>query len=335
LALSEALADDVSVPAGLSRLRVLELYAGIGGVAAALEGVATVVAAVDINQRALAVYRRNFVHPALTRTIEGLSADELAGFRADLWWLSPPCQPFTRRGLGRDEDDPRAASLLALLDRIGEIGVEAPRYLALENVPGFQGSRCHARLAATLERAGYRWRDGCLCPTELGVPNRRRRYYLVASREDEVADWSPEASDSDRRGTLRPYLDAAPDLDFDPGLAVDPDLARRYRHALDVVRSDEPGAVTACFTAAYGRSPVRSGSYLALDGAPGGPSGEPHLRRFSPAEVLRLLGFPATIRLPPDLPPEKAWPLVGNSLSVPAVRRVLSAVPELADLRKS
>jgi site-specific DNA-cytosine methylase len=333
LALSEALADDVSAPAGPARLRVLELYAGIGGVAAALDGAASIVGAVDINQPALAVYRRNFVHPALTRTIEGLSADELAGFRADLWWLSPPCQPFTRRGLGRDEDDPRAASLLALLDRIEELGAEGPRYLALENVPGFQGSRCHARLAATLVRSGYRWREGCLCPTELGVPNRRRRYYLVASREDEVADWSPEASESDRRGTLRPYLDAAPDLDFDPALAVDPDLVRRYRHALDVVRADEPGAVTACFTAAYGRSPVRSGSYLALDGGPGSSADEPRLRRFSPAEVLRLLGFPGTVRLPPDLPPEKTWPLAGNSLSVPAARRVLSVIPELASLR--
>lgn len=304
----------MSAPASPARLRVLELYAGIGGVAAALDGAASVVAAVDINRNALAVYRRNFVHPALTRTIEGLSTQELSGFRADLWWLSPPCQPFTRRGLGRDEDDPRAASLLLLIDRIGEV---RPRSVALENVPGFQGSRCHARLVGTLAAAGYRWREGCLCPTELGVPNRRRRYYLVAAREGEPADWSPEPPEAARRGTLRPYRDPEPD----PSLTVDRDLARRYEGALDVVRADQPGAVTACFTAAYGRSPVRSGSYLEQD--------DGRLRRFSPTEVLRLLGFPSTFRLPPDLPPEKAWPLVGNSLSVPAVRRVLSAIPSL------
>jgi len=142
----------------------------------------------------------------------------------------------------------------------------------------------------------------------------------VASRDGEPADWSPEAPKAARRGTLRPYLDPEPD----PSLTKDPDILRRYRHALDVVRPDEPGAVTACFTAAYGRSPVRSGSYLEQE--------DGRLRRFSPAEILRLLGFPATYRLPPDLPPEKAWPLVGNSLSVPAVRRVLSAIPELAGL---
>jgi DNA (cytosine-5)-methyltransferase 1 len=314
-------------------LGVLELYCGIGGCAEALDGAAEVVAAIDIDRRALEVYGRNFPgHPAFTRTIEGLTAAELGRFRADLWWLSPPCQPFTRRGLGRDDRDPRAASLLALLERLEELGPEAPRHLALENVPAFQGSRCHRRLLDSLSRAGYRHREGELCPTELSVPNRRRRYYLVASRGCAPADWSPQAGEAPPAGTLRPYLDGEED-----SLFVDPELVTRYRHALDIVHPDEPGEVTACFTAAYGRSPVRSGSYLARDGrvGPTGFSAEPHIRRFSPAEILRLLGFPATFTLPPDLPPEKAWPLAGNSLSVPAVRRVLSAIPELASLRPS
>jgi site-specific DNA-cytosine methylase len=308
------------------RLRVLELYCGIGGCAAALDGAAEVVAAIDIDRRALEIYRRNFPgHATLARTIEGLTAAELAGFRADLWWLSPPCQPYTRRGLGRDDQDPRAASLLALLDRLQELGPAAPRHLALENVPAFQGSRCHGRLLDTLGRAGYRHREGLLCPTELGVPNRRRRYYLVASRDGAPADWSRPPGSAPPPGTLREYLD-----DEGDSLLVDPELVRRYRHALDVVYPDVPGAVTACFTAAYGRSPVRSGSYLALDGADSaGDSGrEIRLRRFSPAEVLRLLGFPATFTLPTSLPPQRAWPLTGNSLSVPAVRRVLSALLE-------
>jgi site-specific DNA-cytosine methylase len=303
---------------------VLELYCGIGGCAAALAGLPAatrVVAAIDVDRRALEIYRRNFPHPAphrtRARTLDSISARELAGYEADLWWLSPPCQPFTRRGLRRDEADPRARSLLALLDRLDELGPEAPRHLALENVPGFAGSRCHARLLATLERAGYRFREGCLCPSELGVPNRRRRYYLAASREGEVSDWLPAPGAAPEPAPLARYLDP-PDQVTDPALRVDPKLARRYEGALDVVELHEPGAVTACFTAAYGRSPVRSGSYLRL--------GDGSLRRFSPREVLRLLGFPETFALPADLPPAKAWPLAGNSLSVPAVRRVLSAV---------
>lgn len=318
-------------------LRVLELYCGIGGCAAALQGVealagsaAEVVAALDVNHLAVAVYRRNFPHPAEVRTLETLTAAELARYNADLWWLSPPCQPFTRRGLGRDLADPRTASLLTLIERIGAL---RPPCVGLENVPGFAGSATHARLREVLDRAGYEVRERLLCPTELGVPNRRRRFYLLASRRGwaavrpGAAGGAPgTAAKPGAGGALRPlatYLDPEPAAE----LTVDPDLLTRYAGALDLVDPAEPGAtpvITACFTAAYGRSPVRSGSYLILDrNADGSPR---RVRRFSPAEILRLLGFPAAFTLPPDLPHAAAWRLVGNSLSVETVRAVLTGL---------
>lgn len=292
---------------------VLELYCGIGGAAAALPEGARVVGALDINTKALAVYRQAFPeHPAAAKLIEGLSAGELAGFGADLWWLSPPCQPFTRRGLGRDADDPRSRSLLHLIGLLGEV---RPPALALENVPGFERSRCHAQLRETLDRAGYRVRETLLCPSELGVPNRRRRFYLAAALDREPEPWGDGGW---RGGRLGDLADRALDRQIPPELRVDPEVARRYDRALDRVDPDDPGAVTACFTAAYGRSFVRSGSYLEL------PDGR--LRRFAPHEILRLLGFPERFRLPPEMPPRAAWPLVGNSLSVPAVRAVLTSL---------
>ncbi len=296
---------------------VLELYCGIGGCAAALPEGARVTAALDVNTRALAVYRRNFPdHRAEPRTLDHLGARELAAFGADLWWLSPPCQPFTRRGLGRDADDPRARSFLHLIDRVTEV---RPRALALENVPGFEGSRVHERLREALDRAGYRVRETLLCPTELGVPNRRRRYYLAASLDREPRSPLDAPAGGGWNGARLPDLiDHGIDLEREPALAVDPGLARRYEGVLHVVDPDDPDGVTACFTAAYGRSHIRSGSYLRLaDG---------HLRRFAPREILRLLGFPESYALPPDLPPKQAWPLVGNSLSVPAVRTVLRSI---------
>lgn len=350
---------------GRQGLAVLELFCGIGGCAAALAARGRVVAALDINRPALGVYSRNFPHPTRVRTLDSLTARDLAGFAADLWWMSPPCQPFTRRGLGRDDGDPRSRPLLHLMDCIAEV---RPRYVALENVPGFATSRTRERLLEILEASGYEVRERILCPSELGWPNRRRRYYLVAGRRglaparlvigrpvlacgrssrEEAARDCPSVG---RGGELRPDRGAGPaivpagdEARLSPGdgpaptevlarfldpfpspeLRVPPELLERYRGALDLVRADDPEAVTACFTSAYGRSPVRSGSYL-LD-----PAG---VRRFSPAEILRLLGFPPGYSLPPELPLAKAWPLVGASLPVPAAREVLAAVPELADL---
>ena len=297
---------------GQSALRVLELYAGLGGCAAVLQGsTAEVVAAVDVSSLALGVYRHNFHHPTVTASVESLSVERLTAWNADLWWLSPPCQPFTHRGKQLDLDDPRAASFPRLLERIAAV---RPTYLALENVPGFKGSAAHRLLLDTLEAAGYPHRhELLLCPSELGLPNRRRRFYLVAGRqplaEPNIEPRPPQP--------LANFLDPHPN----PDLKVDEALLHRYEGALHIVDPQDPEALTNCFTSAYGRSPVRSGSYLAT------PEG---VRRFSPTEILRLLGFPPSFRLPEDLPRRKAWQLAGNSLSLAAVRIVLGKVPPLA-----
>ncbi len=243
----------------------------------------------------------------MPRNIDSTDAADLERWAADLWWLSPPCQPFTRRGLERDDADPRSASLLHLIELLDRA---PPPCLAVENVPGFAGSRTHARLRTALDRLGYEVREHDLCPTDLGIPNRRRRFYLVAAQEPLL---DLPAADSSRR-PLASHLDPDPAAELWPA----PGLVPRYRHAIDLVEPDDPGAVTACFTAAYGRSPVRSGSYLAT---PTGP------RRFSPIEILRLLGFPDDYRLPADLPLANGWRLVGNSLSVDVVRHVIQQLP--------
>lgn len=302
----------MSATADHTRLRVAEFYCGIGGCAAALGSAAAVVSAVDINRLALDIYRRNFPHPAATATIESLAGSTLRDWQADLWWISPPCQPFTRRGRRRDSSDTRTQSFLGILTRLREA---APRYVAIENVPGFQGSITHSLLLDTLEDLQFQVQERLLCPTVFGIPNRRERYYLIAGRSP-LRELPPPRVEA---RTLRSFLDKEPSAE----LRVDADLVRKYRHALNVVDPMDPMAVASCFTAAYGNSPIRSGSYLQTHSG---------LRRFSPAEILRLLGFPKSYTLPSDLPLETGWRLVGNSLSIHSVRYVLAAVPELSRL---
>jgi site-specific DNA-cytosine methylase len=305
-----------------TRPAVLELFCGLGGVAAALGVAARVVEAVDLDRVALGVYAHNFGHPVRVGTLESVTAGELAACGAELWTTSPPCQPYTRRGKGRDLDDPRAASLANLIARLPEA---RPRWLFLENVPGFAGSRAHRELRRVLDAAGYSAAELLLCPSELGWPNRRRRFYLVATRADS-GPLLPFPTASGEPRPLAAFVDPA--HHDDPALAVPGELARRYAGALSIAEPDapagDPAGVTACFTSAYGRSPVRSGSYLHLGGG--------RLRRFHPREVLALLGFPAAYRLPAELPVANGWRLAGNSLSLPAVRHALAALPPLAGL---
>lgn len=284
-------------------MRVLELFCGIGGCTEALSLGSEVVLAIDHDRLALSVYEANHPHPTRVQNLSSARASSIPA--ADLWWMSPPCQPYTVRGARRDLDDRRADSLKHVLKLVQEF---APPAIALENVPFFAGSRAHALVREVLLGSGYRVAERMLCPSELGVPGQRRRFYLVAAKR--LGGWRPAQRPL---GPLAAYLDAEPD----PSLFLGADLLARFGTALHVVDRDDPTAVAACFTSAYGNSPVYAGSYLR--------EGD-RLRHFAPREIARLMGFGKHFALPPDLPLRKGWGLVGNSLAVQAVRVVLGAV---------
>ena len=293
-------------------MRILELFSGIGGTAAAVHGRADVVAAVDHDRKADAVYAANWPHRREVKNLAYVKRPWLASFQADLWWMSPPCAPHGIRGDQADLDDPRSAAFRNLVAAIPEVG---PRYLALENVPWFHGSRAWALLETTLERAGYTSLEHIeLCPTALGLPSLRRRFYAVASKGPLVRT-EPVV----QRRPLSDFL-----LPFQPELALPASLTDRFGGALHIVDADDEQAVAATFTRAYANSPVYAGSYLRQrDGEVS------RLRWFSPGEIAALHGMPAGFSFA-GLPNADGWKLVGNGVSVPAVRHVLGWLPDLA-----
>ena len=118
-------------------MKVLELFAGIGGCAMSGQGGAEGGAAVDQDEAARATYAIRFDHPQHPRNLHHARPEWFARFDADLWWMSPPCQPYTRRGLKRDVDDSRAQGLLSLLPRIDRC---RPPFVALEKALATDGS---------------------------------------------------------------------------------------------------------------------------------------------------------------------------------------------------
>lgn len=289
--------------------RVIEFFAGIGGFACAAQrvwGEDLDILAIDIDQTAQQIYQLNHSQRVLTREIQSLATHALAEIDAELWWLSPPCQPYSRRGHQRDTQDPRAQSLLHIIDQLDQV---RPRSLALENVEGFAESRALELLMAALMRSGYHVQHRVLCPTEMGWPNRRRRFYLVASLIP-LRAWRP----------LPCFHITVDDLIRGVAIdrsqcAVDDVLIERFSAGMDRVDHLQPECVTACFGSSYGKSLLHAGSYCMENGS---------LRRFAPAEVLRLLGFPSSFMLPPDLSYRRLWKLLGNSLAIPAVEYILA-----------
>ncbi len=283
-------------------LRVLELFSGIGGWRYALGTRGEVLAAYDISPAANATYTLNHGTAPRARELATVPSAELAGLGADTWLMSPPCQPFCRMGAHRDLEDRRSRAFLRLVDLLREA---PPRHLVLENVVGFSGSDAHALLTEGLRGQGFRWTELQLCPSRFGLPNQRPRVFIVASRGNLR---TPEPPDLEA-GTVGDFLDAVED----PALYLDEDTLARHWLGLDLVRAEDHR--TACFIGGYGRRLVGSGSFLRT------PRGT---RRFSAAEVARLLGLPAGFRFPEGVSPEARYKLLGNSLSIPVAAWALS-----------
>lgn len=168
------------------RINVVEFYSGIGGMHYALQYAdidANVVSAYEINTTANAVYKHNFPNTKVSQNnIEAVAIADLEKLNADLWTMSPPCQPFTRQGKQEHSNDPRSKSFLNILTILSKMKTP-PTYILLENVKGFECSNTRNEFIAVLKSRNFLVQEFLLSPTDFGIPNSRTRYFLIAKQQ--------------------------------------------------------------------------------------------------------------------------------------------------------
>lgn len=145
-----------------------------------------IVLAIDINNVANEVYKYNFPKtPLLNRNIQSLNSKEIEKLKVNTILMSPPCQPFTRNGKYLDENDPRTNSFIYLIQLLPEL--KTIEYILMENVKGFERSTVRNLFIDSLKECGFTYQEFLLCPSKVGVPNSRLRYYCIARRN--VINW--------------------------------------------------------------------------------------------------------------------------------------------------
>ncbi|GJJ71332.1 tRNA (cytosine38-C5)-methyltransferase [Entomortierella parvispora] len=190
--------------------RVLEFYSGIGGMHYAFNESGhsgEIVQAFDINTTANEVYAHNHGKKQLSqRNIEAVPIELYDQKNADVWLMSPPCQPYTRTGNQEGSKDTRAKSFLYLMDILPKMK-NPPNYILLENVKGFEESDSRDILVSTLIEAGYEFQEMLITPLQIGIPNSRMRYYCLARKVAKVGSFVRPVT-----GTLIGYI---PSLDLE------------------------------------------------------------------------------------------------------------------------
>lgn len=171
----------------------IDLFAGVGGLSLGFEQAGfDVVAAVEIDPIHSAIHQYNFPDTkVICKSVTELSGDDI--LRAcgvfdkeiDVVFGGPPCQGFSLIGK-RELSDPRNSLVHHFVRIVGEL---SPRYFVFENVKGLTVGEPKALLEDVIKAfnaLGYQIIQPyqVLNAADYGVPQDRRRLFLVGARSD-------------------------------------------------------------------------------------------------------------------------------------------------------
>lgn len=203
--------------------KVIDLFAGAGGLTLGMTWADfEPVFAVEIEEDFARTYSENFGAHCHSGDIRELVASGLGSLRADVVVGGPPCQGFSNLS-GNRPDDPRRNLWRSFLDVVEAVDAKA---FVCENVPNLITSAEGQALVKRARELGYHVTDdsvGVLLASDFGVPQNRRRGFILGSRLGPISLPVPTGPrvtvreafenglhESDRRIPLKPLHDELP-----------------------------------------------------------------------------------------------------------------------------
>jgi DNA (cytosine-5)-methyltransferase 1 len=169
---------------------VASLFSGAGGMDLGFKSAGfEIVYANDFDKHACATYRENIGDHIVEASIEDIDVSTIPD--CDVMIGGPPCQGFSVAGKMSLEDE-RSQLVYNFADIVLE---KKPRAFVMENVdhlgksPRFKLTRDSLR---ELFETDYFVQDGILVASDFGVPQRRRRYFMVGLLKTEIENQSTE-----------------------------------------------------------------------------------------------------------------------------------------------
>lgn len=181
-------------------MKVIDFFSGCGGASEGLRQAGLdITIGLDFDRKAAETYQANFPE-SLFYNVDIRELDEKKLAKAFigkneskeplLLVACAPCQPFSTQNKSKSEDDIRRT----LLDETHRFIKELePEYIFVENVPGLQRidrekDGPYKRFRAFLKAENYEVQEFIAKSEEYGVPQKRKRFVLLASRHSEIPE---------------------------------------------------------------------------------------------------------------------------------------------------
>jgi len=188
------------------KLRVLDLFSGIGGFSLGLErskydgeinGFETV-AFCEIEEFPRRVLAKHWPNVPCYRDVRKLTAEQLAadGIAVDVICGGFPCQDISTAGKGAGLAGERSGLWSEIARLVGEL---APRFVIVENVAALLG-RGLGDVLGDLASLGYDAEWHCIPASAVGAPHRRDRVWIIAYA---AQFWRDERGYFDTKGAGR------------------------------------------------------------------------------------------------------------------------------------
>ncbi len=196
----------------MADIKTIDSLSGPGGLLIGLcRAGFDVAACVEYKRDAVETYDRH--HPNATHYNCDIRTIDFTKFRQRVDFVAggPPCQPFSIGGLRKTSDDSRdmVPEFLRCLHEVQPIA------FLMENVPGLLQKRARPYFDSALSRMsdmGYRLNWAVLNSADYGIPQKRRRLFILGSKTTQLRFPAPTHG----VGTDKPHLSAPKVLGDEP-----------------------------------------------------------------------------------------------------------------------
>ncbi|PIE75408.1 MAG: DNA (cytosine-5-)-methyltransferase [Deltaproteobacteria bacterium] len=195
-------------------MRVVDLFSGCGGLSQGfMNADYNIVAAFDAWPEAVETYKKNFSHHVEVCDLSDTqySVDSVSGWTPDVIIGGPPCQDFSHAGPRREGE--RANLTLAFAEIVHKV---RPAWFVMENVDRAKKSNVYQEARKIFKKCGYGLTEVVLDASFYGVPQKRKRFFLIAGlyeRDDILIPFLQELKAS-KPMTVRDYLGNTLGLDY-------------------------------------------------------------------------------------------------------------------------